>query len=771
MIDRTVFINYCMAFLLQFTSNTVPPNQHVTDTINKINQNRQGKNLQLPNDPAPAPQEQASQQPTHLEQAPEQPQQTLVDQSLQKPVLIEQPQPQLNLQNVQQPQQILVQQQPQQIYIQQEQQPNILFGQPIQPEKPEVEDNLVVNQAQYDTAALFEGHNSKDVRLQLVQSAEQQKKLFQGASDQANFGGFGTKLSTVTQRPSQLIQSTKSLVSGQDVLQINGAVDGLVEPTQVDTTTAKSIVTEYSSNIEHSENINLIKSVEINNQPGVTEASLTKEPIVVADLNDKSSTRENFVDRSEEEVHSTTSTSIETESYDGTEPSTILVTPRPVSTDFLAPITAGIQLQNVESSEKITTKVKQNENYFVEVQKSQPYYLGKFEYVQTPTGYEQKTVKHGEFIKNNAMENIELGKTLLAFPEPQASPLVQTKQEQNVLLQQLPDTIIKENFLETDQQASGLQHQVAVQKLNTPIVVEKVVEKKVPYPVLQTQIVEKAVPVRQFIEKPVHIPYPVEKIVEKPIHVPIEVTRYIDRPYPVQIPVPQPYAVDRIVEKIIKQPYPVEVPYQVAVPHYIEKQVPVEKIVERPVPQYIDRPYPVQVPVHIAQPYLLQAYQFAKHQAYPIPPQYKVKLPLTQQIQKFHVAANYNKAVVHKDQQQAQQNVFYQAYAPTHATAGYLPPKQSGRVTDGYLPPADCTDQHNSQSSRNFYYTIKPDDYIGLLPPKAAEADGTHFPEQFRNARSNFNNNLRLEYGFMPPLIPSLEIDEHGNPIEKDEHK
>ncbi|RZC35078.1 serine/threonine-protein kinase kinX, partial [Asbolus verrucosus] len=754
-----------------------------------------------------------------------------------------------------------------------------------------------------------------------IQQSQRQDEYDEASLSIANLGNFGSRTNVIGSGQ-RLIESTKDLINGQDVLRINNIISHNIEPS-VETSTPRPVQTET-----------------------ITASSLIQEPIIVADLQEGSiSSTENSVRLSQkhrEEVYSTTGNTIETvstKSYGITEPSAIIVTPRPVSTNFLAPITAGVQLQNVETKGNIETTV--------EIQKSLPYYLGKFEYVQNPSavGYSEQTLtKESQSVsttnvQTKAEENIELGKTLLAFPESQA----ETKGElrSNLQIQQLPEQSIKENFVEVDQQqAQGIQQQVAVQQVSTPVVIEKIVEKKVPYPVIQTKIVEKPVevtkivstpypvgvpvhipievekrvhvpvavekivekpipqpyPVEKIVEKPVHVPvqvtkyvdrpypvekivekpvevtkyvdrpYPVEKIVEKPVHVPVEVTKYVDRPYPVEkivekpvevtkyvdrpypvekivekpvevtkyvdrpypvekivekpvhfpvevtkyvdrpypvekivekpvtkyvdrpypiqvpvqvpvkvpvhVPVPQPYPVDRIVEKVVKQPYPVEV--KVPVEKIVERKVPVpvEKIVEKPVPHYIDRPYPVhvQVPVPIAQAYVLQVPKI--YQAYSVP---TLKLTQTEQTQKLSAPIKTINDYKQQEQVQQEQNIFlqttrYTTYAPT--VKEYLPPQESVQANNGYLPPPPppC-DQQNSFSSKNVYYTIKPDDYIGLSPPKLPNDDGNNL-RKFRNARSNFNsNNLRMEYGFMPPLIPSQEIDEHGNPIEKNSHK
>nr|CAH7769415.1 unnamed protein product [Callosobruchus chinensis] len=80
-----------------------------------------------------------------------------------------------------------------------------------------------------------------------------------------------------------------------------------------------------------------------------------------------------------------------------------------------------------------------------------------------------------------------------------------------------------------------------------------------------------------------------------------------------------------------------------------------------------------------------------------------------------------------------------------------------------YLPPARGCEQESSSNLRYLYFA-RPEELPGLMPPKP----DTRFAKSHRTARSNFDeSSIRMEYGFMPPLIPSIEIDEYGRPIDK----
>ncbi|KAJ8970142.1 hypothetical protein NQ314_001371 [Rhamnusium bicolor] len=601
--------------------------------------------------------------------------------------------------------------------------------------------------SQYETAALYENSNNKLINnQQLIQNNDENKQY-----DGSNL-------------------SVQNLVTGQDVLNINEAISQNYN-VNVESSTPHLQVTEYSNS--HLLLGETVANVEINKSDvgystttisPLTESSFNEQPIVVAESEEstaKSTTDKIEVSQnSQQEYTSTITTSLETVSSNGVEttsPSTVLVTPRPVSTNFLAPITAGIQLQNIELHAEERT-ISGNQNYKVDIQKSLPYYLGKYEY---PSGYgEHVTTNNTSNIKTSAelkaTEDIELGKTLLFFPgqdiqkvEIQRPPKVVVKQpftalNNHINLQQVPSTIVKDKFVEYDQQpAQGYHHQVFVQQVGSglstskPTEITKVIHKpypvkvpyEVPYPVVKQvqvpvtveRIVEKPIHITKYIEKPVPVPqpYPVEKIVEKPIHVPVQVTKYIDRPYPVEVRVPylQPYPVEKLVQRIVKQPYPVEVRVpvhvekivekKVPVPHYIEK--PIEKIVEKPVAHYVDRPYPVEVKVPVPQPYLVrvevpkpypvEVNKFIQNpytisqvpQIKPYPVSQTANLPQPVQVgAPLHIYSQTSYSNNNQEQhaQQSQQQTFFYAnpYAYAPQINQYLPPKQDIILNNGYLP-------------------------------------------------------------------------------------
>jgi len=189
---------------------------------------------------------------------------------------------------------------------------------------------------------------------------------------------FGNRLQP--KQTNQLIESTRNYVTGVDVLNINAAVSST--PSQdLETNTLHTLLHKYvTPSIEGSSTTT---------QDG--DAGLLSQPIIVADKLPEDTNQEN----SEE----------------------ILVTPRPIASKFLAPITAGVRLQQVEEQQSANTEtVEQKDNNLnVEVVKSTPYYLGMYQY---PLGLDS-TENLTSNVEAKAVHDVELGKTLLFFPEVQ----------------------------------------------------------------------------------------------------------------------------------------------------------------------------------------------------------------------------------------------------------------------------------------------------------------------------------------------------------------
>ncbi|XP_060520051.1 uncharacterized protein LOC132698154 isoform X2 [Cylas formicarius] len=410
-----------------------------------------------------------------------------------------------------------------------------------------------------------------------------------------------------------LIESTKNMVTGADVIDINEAANGKEESLQ--------------------------KLMKKHATPAILKASNSNatlaQPIVVAE----SAEEKPVIEKSSEDV---------------------LVTH---STKFLAPITAGIQLHHAEP---LTENAKQTEDrtagkVAIEVQKSMPYYLGKYEY---PVEYLVEGKNDGKTSAEvKASEDIELGKTLLYFTDAKAEKLTQGISE-------------KSEITKTD-----------------------------PMPILMRKTNPQAY-----------------SVVEKSVHIPVPVTKYIDRPYPVKVPYPhyQPQ-----VENIIKEHYPLEV------------KIPTGK------KNFINRHYHAQ-----------------EQSATQWPQVYYVNLPWHQ---------THDSELIQNIHQQTQQHsniVYYLNHPVSYAPQ---PPKPKLKVNhNGYLPPQDCV--HQQPVYKNEFNLKNADEYAWLTPPKYSSKYGRQLGRSYRQARSNFDaKSIKMEYGFMPPLIPSLEIDEQGQPLEKSE--
>lgn len=473
-------------------------------------------------------------------------------------------------------------------------------------------------------------------------------------------GSYGEKINAklvnrpqYTNNPTKLIETTKNLVNGLDVLSINGAAENVaVTPLSLlgDLSQQTLSISQSLSN-EELGNTNTISttSTPILNQQTVTPLSLLKNPIIVADLeNENTSSINSYYSQQQQykTTYSSAQNSVNTINSNIGSGGTVVVTPKPIDSNFLAPIQAGIQLQNAEKN--------QQQKFLIEVQESVPYYIGKFEYMQ-------KGENGG---REGILQDINIGKTLINFPASQNIQKTTFSETGEKVSSESTSTLI--NTVD-QQQAQGQIQQITLASgqvqstgesgYNNANIYSNSHEDEsdeLPQRLYQTGTTEAS----KVIEKIVQRPYPVEKVVEKPVHVPVQVTKYVDRPYPVHVPHHVPYPVEKVVEKYINRPYPVHVPVhipvqvpvtvekKVPVPYPVEKIVekPVTRIVEKPVPQpypvekivekqvpvevtkYIDRPYPVRVPV--AQPYPVEKIvEKIVNKPYPVPVQVAVPQP------------------------------------------------------------------------------------------------------------------------------------------------
>lgn len=305
---------------------------------------------------------------------------------------------------------------------------------------------------------------------------------------------------------------------------------------------------------------------------------------------------------------------------------------------------------------------------------------------------------------------------------------------------------------------------------------------------------------KQIVEKHIPVPY----AVPQPVPVPVHVEHYVDRPYPVETIVEHavPYPVPTVVEKIVEKHVPVEVE------RIVEKPVHIEKIVEK----FVDRPMaiPIHVPVAIHMP-MPPGHSFGHH-GHPnaltpwshsvahIPPKVlqnyytrmlKKLLPQLTKTPSAPAPQPPSKAI------KLSKPVAKQPVKPVRGEAPKVATFSLADMRFDLRPPPPPQGSPWLQGARYIYNTLPADlataaasaptqmvkSYIGPVPATtsghSAGGDSSlsnEFDEfqRWRNGHSlkrspDFGRNLQLEYGFKPPLVPSMEIDDKGNPLKQAE--
>uniref|UniRef100_A0A182YDZ8 Uncharacterized protein n=1 Tax=Anopheles stephensi TaxID=30069 RepID=A0A182YDZ8_ANOST len=507
-------------------------------------------------------------------------------------------------------------------------------------------------------------------------------------------------------------------------------------------------------------------------------------------------------------------------------PTVVTVAPKPVSSRYLAPIQAGLRLSNTEKARAEDCRDDgaqlKKEQTVVEVQKSvniKNILINQ----ETPNfrqfGSRTKIIKQPVYVEK-PVDHIVTQPVFIEKPVDRIvkQPVYVEKKVQQILKQPVyiekpvpvpVDRIVEKPVYHTRyvDRPIPIEHQVHVP-------VEKIVEKPIPVEKIVTQQVKVPYPVAHIIDRPVAV----EKIVEKPVTV--EVARYIDRPYPVEKivdrPVPVEVPVEKIVEKVVDRPVEVErvvekhiqVPVPVTVEKVVEKIVdrpvpyPVEKIIDRPYPvekiveKIVDRPYPVQVPVQVPVHYPVEV---PVGIPIPYPVEKYVPLPIhepkpTHSIIKtvHHEHFDIGKFLAQKKKHFVD-HFFPKSHHPSKViveSPGKYPKNDLHYGASASIPvivdanhlnvqPHFLHEKHNSglgavfngdAYAGNFGYIhhepVVKDDYVGPTPLLddhwAAKSD-----VKFRRSPS-YGKSLRIEYGgFKPPLVPSVEIDEHGVPLSK----
>ncbi|XP_052742717.1 uncharacterized protein LOC112058089 isoform X2 [Bicyclus anynana] len=365
------------------------------------------------------------------------------------------------------------------------------------------------------------------------------------------------------------------------------------------------------------------------------------------------------------------------------------ITPRPISQNYLAPITVALRLLNSNNSEifntvddheasdsefiEKTVENSDNGKTIVEIQESIPVEITHI-----------NDVEYHEYLDEGRSNNGNPYGIVKSFYQKYLQNEKTNKNAQNDYVRSQDnensnessddyENNNNEDSKETLEPSENIQSTVQVQatsdnrnlyanyyaenngKIIQPIIIEKQVpvttyvdrfiEKKVPYP--EPVEIVKQVPV----DRPVPVPVRYETIVEKPV----EVTKYVDKPYPVEVlqpypvevrvpypvehkvyvdrPVHIPYPVEKVIEKQFVHPVPIPTP--VGIP--IGIQVPVEKKVLYPV--HIETPVPVAVPVEkpvpvekIVEKEVPVPYPVEKQVPYPV--RHEVKVPVPYPVEK-----------------------------------------------------------------------------------------------------------------------------------------
>ena len=280
--------------------------------------------------------------------------------------------------------------------------------------------------------------------------------------------------------------------------------------------------------------------------------------------------------------------------------------------------------------------------------------------------------------------------------------------------------------------------------------------------------------------------YPIEKVIEKTVHVPHALDVVEKVPYPVekviekQITIPQPFPVhvpiDRIVEKQIRIPYPVHV----------------EKVIEKKVPFTIQR-FIIPFPIHFRVPQPISVEKVVE-KAVPVGTAKLVKSvgPIYnaqndgsyQQIrQSFQTpsAPLYGPAADDQGYFNATQfyGLGYAALNRPHVRQPVVHAKKFGSYGVQYPHVAAYSALIGSNGSPGNYgrvVSMDKDEYVGPVPRKALQGSlgiqskslqyaSPDIQATMRRTRQEVGNTgsfrqSKMEYGFKPPMVPSVQYDE-----------
>lgn len=480
---------------------------------------------------------------------------------------------------------------------------------------------------------------------------------------------------TEDERISRLVASTQDIISNEDLLKINHAIekftnihnDDIIKPksrlklkaqqtrydNSVQANTPRSRITVKAkigkivdSEIEHLESNQKKEEILQTNSNQYTFSS----PIVVQDTYDSYkeqvvsnlvSTMVPYLQEGYEIVG--VRNSIE-ENYTNSEykqssgEDLVNVTPRPLSQKYLAPITVALRLFNANDteayntvddhdtsdSEIVTDTVKGpvKEKTVVEIQESIPLEITHINDIEVHEYLEEG--------RSSDKGPLDLAKSLYhTYVEALKSPdtYQQTRnsndknrdhnEKQNDTQDQLePSENIQTEVEIRPNDASNERNEFARHYYNNYDLDQKVI---------QPIIIEKQVPITQYVDRFIEqkVPYP-EKVevikhvpVDRPVPVPVPYERIVDRPVQVTRYVDKPYPVE------VPRLYPVQVPYPVEHKVYVDRPIhipyPVDRVVEKKVVQQVPVPTPVAIPVEVpVEKKVLYPVQVEKHVPYPV---------------------------------------------------------------------------------------------------------------------------------------------------------
>lgn len=459
----------------------------------------------------------------------------------------------------------------------------------------------------------------------------------------------------------KLVASTQNLISNDDLLRINHAVDqhfreqseDLIKsrprfsfrsqgdrdfetldtsPTQI-TVRAKISNIVNAGQIEHLENNQNKEQILQTNSNEYRFAS----PIVVADTPHKHY-KEQIVDNIVSTMVPYLENGYEIVGVKKTEESNnhnddinqVNVTPRPLSQSYLAPITVALRLLNdndtfnsiddheASDSEIVSDTVERpyKEKTHVEVQESIPLEITHIndievhEYLDEGRSNKDSSYEMAKNIYNKYMEalrskklNDSINKVFYDYAKDNNQDTEDTNDSKEPLEPSENYQTEVEIRPDGENQRSEL---VYYNNYNNDYNNNYKFNGNNNNKIIQPIIIEKEVPITKYVDRYIEkqVPYPetvtVQVPVDRPVPVGYPVERIVEKPVEVTRYVNKPYPVE------VPRPYPVQVPYPVEQKVYIDRPVhvpyPVEKVVEKQYIQQVAVPTPVAVPVEVQVP-------------------------------------------------------------------------------------------------------------------------------------------------------------------------